>query len=330
MKLARRASLPLILTLLAVGFPADAGAQEADSKPVWDLSYEAIEAEVIKVRAGRSLHPASWPNGARVAVLLAFDVDNETDNMASGDMSIFSMSFHEYGARKGLGRILDALDEQVIPASFFIPTVSSRLAPEMVPLIQKSGRHEIAVHGWVHEFNSKITAEEEREFTRRAVEHIEEQTGVRPVGYRAPFGDVSENTLDIIRDLGFLYDSSLLSDDTPYELLQNGKPTGMIELPLSVVLEDSILHVANDFSGGILTPDDVLDAWKAEFDRAYEEGTTFLLITHPHIIGQRSRIVVLEKLIAHMKSRPNVWFATHRQAAEYVKKQLETSPSAAK
>ena len=324
----RKPSLLLILLFLPLAVATGAGAQETESTPVWDLSYEEIEAEVIKVRAGRSLHPASWPNGARVAVLLAFDADNETDNMATGDMSIFSMSFHEYGARKGLGRILAALDAHEIPASFFIPTVSARLAPEMIPAIQESGRHEIAVHGWVHEWNSRITAEEEREFTRRAVEYIEQQTGVRPVGYRAPFGDVSDNTLDIIRDLGFLYDSSLLADDTPYELLQNGEPTGLIELPLCFVLEDSILHVANDFSGGILTPDDVLDAWIAEFDRAYEEGTTFLLVAHPHILGQRSRIEVLENLIAHMKSRPKVWFATHRQAAEYVKQQLDASSSA--
>ena len=317
----------LALVVLSVGLSAAAGAQETETKPAWDMSYEEIEAEVTKVRAGRTLHPASWPNGARVAVLLAFDVDNETDNMASGDMSIFSMSFHEYGARKGLGRILAALDEYDLPASFFIPAVSARLAPEMIPAIQESGRHEIAVHGWVHEWSSKISGEEEREFTRRAVEYLEQVTGGRPVGYRAPFGDVSDDILDIIRDMGFLYDSSLLADDTPYELLQNGKPTGMIELPLSFILEDSILHVANDFSGGILTPDDVLDAWKAEFDRAYEEGTTFLLITHPHIIGQRSRIEVLEQLIAHMKSRPNVWFATHRQAAEYVKQQLDGASS---
>ena len=328
MRLAPKAFLPLIATLLSVALAPDASAQETTPKPAWDLSYEEIEAEVTKVRAGRSLQPASWPNGARVAVLLAFDVDNETDNMASGDMSIFSMSFHEYGARKGLGRILAALDAYDLPASFFIPTVSARLAPEMIPAIQESGRHEIGVHGWVHEWSSKISGEEEREFTRRAVEYLEQVTGERPVGYRAPFGDVSERTLDILRDMGFLYDSSLLADDTPYELLQNGKPTGMIELPLSFILEDSILHVANDFSGGILTPDDVLDAWKAEFDRAYEEGTTFLLITHPHIIGQRSRIEVLEKLIAHMKSRPNVWFATHRQAAEHVKQTLDAASSA--
>ena len=45
----------------------------------------------------------------------------------------------------------------------------------------------------------------------------------------------------------------------------------------------------------------------------------FLLTVHPHIIGHRSRIVLLERLIAHMKSKPGVWFATHEQIARHVK-----------
>ncbi len=40
---------------------------------------------------------------------------------------------------------------------------------------------------------------------------------------------------------------------------------------------------------------------------------------HPHIIGHRSRIVMLERLIQYMLSRPDVWFATHEQVARYAK-----------
>ena len=55
-----------------------------------------------------------------------------------------------------------------------------------------------------------------------------------------------------------------------------------------------------------------------EFDKAYEEGTMFLLTTHPHIIGHRSRIIILEKLIEHILTKGDVWFANHQQIAEYV------------
>jgi hypothetical protein len=59
-----------------------------------------------------------------------------------------------------------------------------------------------------------------------------------------------------------------------------------------------------------------------EFDKAHEEGTMFLLTMHPHIIGHRSRIVILEELIEHISSVDGVWFATHRAAAEIARQQL--------
>ena len=45
----------------------------------------------------------------------------------------------------------------------------------------------------------------------------------------------------------------------------------------------------------------------------------FLLTMHPHYIGHRSRIVVLEELITYIQSKDKVWFGTHREAAEYVR-----------
>jgi peptidoglycan-N-acetylglucosamine deacetylase len=54
----------------------------------------------------------------------------------------------------------------------------------------------------------------------------------------------------------------------------------------------------------------VLTIWRDEFDRAYAEGGPFQLTMHPHVIGPRSRITVLEELIDHISSRANVWYAT--------------------
>ena len=92
--------------------------------------------------------------------------------------------------------------------------------------------HEIAVHGWIHESNSILDATTERRLLSQAVDALEQLTGVRPVGYRAPSWNFSPNTLSIIREMGFIYESSLMADDRPYELLQNGEPTGVVELPV--------------------------------------------------------------------------------------------------
>ena len=310
----------LVLAPLLAGLETAATAQNRTEQPGIYLSLDEIREIAGRVRAGRSLQPASWPNGARVAVLLSFDVDNDTVTIARNpEPSVGAMSQGEYGARVGLRRVVDLMDRHQIPASFFIPAVSLILAPDMVDVIQASGRHEFGVHGWIHELNSALDAETERELVIRATNYLEEVTGRRPVGYRAPSWNFSPNTLDIIRGLGFLYDSSLMADDRPYELLQNGEPTGMVELPVEWILDDAPLM--NPRGNSYTPPRELLQVYIDEFDKAYEEGTMFLLTTHPHIIGHRSRIVILEELIAHIQQKDDVWWATHEQAARYVKEQ---------
>lgn len=290
------------------------------AQPGVRLSTEEIEAIANRVRAGRSLQPERWPNGARVAVLLSFDVDNDTILLARSDNpSIGAMSQGEYGARVGLQRVVDLVDRHNIPASFFIPAVSLILQPDMVDVIQRSGQHEFGVHGWIHELNTELDGETERDLISRATDYLENVTGRRPVGYRAPSWNFSPNTLRIIRGFGFLYDSSLMADDRPYELLQNGEATGIVELPVEWILDDAPL--LNPRGTSYTSPRELLQVYIDEFDKAYEEGTMFLLTTHPHIIGHRSRILILEELISHIQSVGNVWFATHEQMARYVLEQ---------
>lgn len=307
------AVIPLGLT----GCPS--GDSDALPVPGWEWSEERIFATVNEVRAGRTLQPDAWPDGARVAVLLSFDVDNETIALRYGEPSIGALSQGEYGARVGLGRVVNLLDRYGIPATFFIPSMSLRINPGMADVINRSGRHEFGVHGWIHELNTSLSGEMERELLVRAIDELTQLTGQRPVGYRAPSWNFSSNTLDIIRDLGFLYESSLMSDDRPYELLSHGEPTGIVELPVEWILDDAPL--LNPRGDRYSTPREVLQVYIDEFDLAYAEGTMFLLTMHPHYIGHRSRMVILQGLIEHIRQKPNVWWATHRDVAEYVRQQ---------
>jgi len=284
----------------------------------WNWSEEYVLSQVNQVRAGRDLNPDSWPGGARVAVLLSYDVDNETiQGLRTGNINIGQLSQGQYGSRVALPRIVKLMDEQEIPATFFFPAWSLKLAPEQAGIIQKSGRHEIGVHGWIHELNTSLDGATESRLLAQAVDQIEAITGTRPVGYRAPSWNHSPNTLQIVRDMGFLYESSLMHDDRPYELLQDGEPTGVVELPVEWILDDAPL--LNPLGTRYMNPRDVMQVWMDEFDKAWEEGTMFLLTMHPHVIGHRSRLVALEGLIEHIKSKDQVWFATHEQAARYVR-----------
>ena len=312
-------SLALLLSAITLG-ASGALAQDEPGPEPWNWSEDYVRAAVNQVRAGRDLNPASWPGGARVAVLLSFDVDNETtQGLREGTVSIGPLSQGEYGARVALPRVVRLLDDEGVPATFFFPAWSLKLAPGQADVIQASGMHEIGVHGWIHELNTALDGETEARLVSQATDAIEAITGVRPVGYRAPSWNHSPNTLSIIREMGFLYESSLMADDRPYELLEDGEPTGVVELPVDWILDDAPLF--NPIGQRYMNPRDVLQVWIDEFDQAWEERTMFLLTMHPHVIGHRSRIIVLEQLIDHIKTSDGVWFGTHAEAAGWVREQ---------
>jgi peptidoglycan/xylan/chitin deacetylase (PgdA/CDA1 family) len=290
-------------------------------EPPWKWPEERVFETVNKVRAGRDLTPRRWPNGARVAVGLSFDFDNETPSLRDGQTSPALMAQGQYGARAGLPRVLQLLDQFQIPATFFIPAMSAKIYPQSVKDILAKGRHEIGIHGWIHERNSLLNEADERELMRRSIETLTEMSGKRPVGLRTPSWDFSPATMKLIHEFGLLYDSSLMADDRPYEILIEGKATGIVELPVEWIMDD-YPYFGMDRQSAIrphTPPDEVFTIWRAEFDKAYEEGTMFILTMHPHIIGHRSRIVMLERLIRHIKSRPGVWFATHEDIARLVR-----------
>ncbi|HEY2930711.1 MAG TPA: polysaccharide deacetylase [Acidobacteriota bacterium] len=291
--------------------------------PAWQWSWEKIQSIVGRVRAGKDLTPKTWPGGNRVAVALSFDLDNETPSLRDGNFSPSELSQGEYGSRVALGRVLALLEKHQIPASFFIPAVVAKLYPNSVKQII-AGKHEIGIHGWIHERNSALTEDDERRLMKQAADTLEQISGKRPVGLRTPSWDYSPFTIKLIRELGLVYDSSLMADERPYEVLFEGKATGVVELPVEWILDDYPYFGMNRFSTirPHIGPEDVLDIWKKEFDVAYQEGSLFLLTMHPHIIGHRSRVVVLEKLILHMKSKPGVWFARHDQVAEAARANL--------
>lgn len=288
--------------------------------PGTKLTLEQLRAQMFHVSAGRRLKPKAWPNGARVAVALSFDVDNASAALARGNLNYEVISRGEYGAVDGLPRILRLLEKHRIPSSFFIPAVSAALHPQMIKEILASPlRHEIGVHGWIHELLPALNDEaEEQRLLNQAIDYLTKATGKRPVGYRAPSWQFSQWTPGQIKAAGFLYDSSLMASDDAYEILIDGQPSGVVELPIERILDD-FPYFGGNADGSNPAPGAVLEVFQLEFDVAYDEGGLYVLTMHPHIMGHRSRVAILEKLIQHMKNKPGVWFATHEQVARHVK-----------
>lgn len=282
----------------------------------WD---EAIwRAHVGRVRAGRRLPAGGWPGGARVAVALSFDSDHETIPLRDGETGPGRLSQGEYGSRVGARRILAALAERGIPATFFMPAVSALLHPEEMRRYVADG-HEVAMHGWIHERTATLSAADERELALRSAEVLAELSGARPVGIRTPSWDFTPATLGIIRELGLTYDSSLMADDEPYEIVQDGEATGVVEIPVEWIRDDAVYFPMERYSAlrPYASPRSVLSIWIDEFEGAYADEGLFQLTMHPHVIGHRSRMVILTELLDHITVRHGVWFATHAQVAEH-------------
>ena len=290
------------------------------SSEPWQWEEAHWRGLVNQVRAGDRLAPEQWKGGARCAVALSFESDHETNELRDGGKSIGRLAWGQYGARVGVPRILELLDRHGVKASFYVPAVAALLHPDVQQRVVAEG-HGIGILGWIHELNSVLPYEVERDLMFRSTDTLEKITGVRPVGLRTPSWDFSPNTLRIETELGLLYDSSLMADEDCYDLVLEGKSTGIVEVPVEWIRDDAVYFMMNRFQSlrPYTPPKDVLDIFLAEFDAAYESGGLFQLTMHPHIITPRSRIWILEEVIRHAKAKGDVWFATHAEVARYVK-----------
>jgi peptidoglycan/xylan/chitin deacetylase (PgdA/CDA1 family) len=266
------------------------------------------------------LRPKSWQDGARCAVALSFDVDHETNELRDGGQSIGRLAWGQFGNRVAVPRILGLLKAHDVRATFYVPAVVALLYPDEARRIVAEG-HEVGVHGWIHELNSVLPYATERELVARSVETLENITGVRPVGMRTPSWDFSPHTLAIEKELGFAYDSSLMADEDCYELLLHGEPTGIVELPVEWIRDDAVYFSMHRFQSlrPYTPPEAVFDIFRRELEGAYAAGGVFQLTMHPHVIGYRSRIWIVEELIGLARSLGGVWFATHADIAAWAK-----------
>jgi peptidoglycan/xylan/chitin deacetylase (PgdA/CDA1 family) len=250
-------------------------------------------------------------------VALTFDCDHETRFLRDADESPARLSHGAYGARRGMRRVRALLRRESIPATFFYPAVAAQLHADEVRGVRAEG-HEVGFSSWISERRDGLTYQAERDLTFRAHDFIAGQIGRAPAGFRAAHGSFSRHTLAIIRALELRYDSSLMGDDDPYQLLLDGDPTDIIELPSDWALNDATYFDAPRVPP---PPSDVLETFAAAFDVAWLDGGLFVLTLHPRLIGHRARIGVLEDLVARIKAAGSVWFASLESVAGWCARQ---------
>jgi peptidoglycan-N-acetylglucosamine deacetylase len=268
---------------------------------------------------------------ARVNVALTFDYDAccvwiGTFRAKSPGL----ISRGEFGPI-ALRRLLDLLARYDIKATFFVPGHSALAFPATVVAIRDAG-HEIGHHGWVHENPVSLSREEERRVLERGFEALDKVAGVRPVGYRSPGWDNSVNTVPLLLEQGFAYESSLMGGDyEPYwcrvgdqwsttEAYRFGTPVDLVELPVAWHLDDfpQFEFVPRGMMGN-RAPSTTWEIWTGEFDYLYQRlGEGILTLTmHPQTIGRGHRLLFLERFIQYVLGHRGVAFTTCR---DYVRR----------
>jgi peptidoglycan/xylan/chitin deacetylase (PgdA/CDA1 family) len=259
-----------------------------------------------------------WSNNHRCAILLTFDFDAETIWEEFGLDTPSNMSRGYYGARVGVPRILALLARHEIPATFFVPGINAERYPNLLRAMHDAG-HEIGHHGYRHRNPTAMSLDEERAGLEQGIEALTNVGGVRPVGYRSPSWDLSPNSIPLLREYGFLYDSSMMADDFhPYAVEWEGQPTELVELPVAWELDDAphFFFSFNPYRVGSSAPSKVYEIWASEFEGAYLEEGVYLLTMHPQMTGRYHRLKMLEQLIEHIKGHDGVWFTTCAELAQ--------------
>ena len=263
-----------------------------------------------------------WKGQHRCAATISVDFDAES--LWSGTFKLDTpspLSRGDFDIRAGLPRIHALLDKYEIPATFMVPAQVAEDHPDACAEIADRGRHEVGYHGYYHESVLELSTEDERELMKRGIARLEQTFNESPRGNRSPPFALGPNTADLLEEFGFAYDSSLFGHDEPYRPRVpsvGGRLRDFVELPVSWELDDAPYFLFSFFPymAGLVSPSQVLELWKAEFDGSYRAGGCFLLVVHPFCIGRHPRIAMLDDLLAYIKGFPDVWFGTHLEVAE--------------
>ncbi|MGV9347811.1 polysaccharide deacetylase family protein [Streptomyces spiralis] len=271
----------------------------------------------------RPAQPVDWPGEMRAAACFSFDVDAESAVLhqhpeAAQRMSV--MSHQSYGPLVGVPRLLKMLDRHGVRATFFVPGWTARRHPDTVRAIADAG-HEIAHHGYLHEPLTGADPSTEADYLDRGLDALESMAGVRPVGYRAPMWELTYNSPRLLADRGFLYDSSLMDADHPYELAVPGAQS-LVEIPIQWALDDweQYCYLPGISGSGLIeSPRKALEIWTLEFEALRREGGCFVLTTHPFLTGRPSRAAALEELVERVSAAADTWVAPLIDIARHVR-----------
>ncbi|GGM69746.1 polysaccharide deacetylase [Dactylosporangium sucinum] len=269
---------------------------------------------------------------SRHLVCLTFDFDTTSLFTASGLTSPSALSRGEFGALASR-RILDLLHRYGLRATWFVPGHTIMSFPREFTAVVEAG-HEIANHGFTHRSMAQLGRDEQEQELLDANALIRQHTGADPVGFRAPGWELAEQTVPLLIEHGFQYDSSMMaSDHQPYFArvgdhvdprgIRFGTPSPLVEVPVSWSLDDFPVFEFWPTDGGVIpglrSTAEVEANWFDDFEylRRSVPWGVLVLTLHPFVIGRGHRMLMLERLIVRLLNAGAVFTPIHEAVREW-------------
>lgn len=273
-------------------------------------------------------NPIVWPNGARCACCLTFDMDADSlihhDYPNDGFRRVSAISMLRYGPMVAVPRIVETYKRLGIRQTFFVPAWCVEQYPSAVEAMLEGG-NELAHHGYIHENPQQQTRADEAHWLDKGIEIIRSVSGTAPRGWRAPLYNFSDNSLDLLLERGFVYDASLMGDDLPYVIESRVNGQQLIELPSHWGLDDWPQYVQSfdlDYMMPVRAPAQGFEVYAQEFEAAYRWGSLWVPVIHPFASGRLARWGVFATFLEKVLQRGDVWFAPMEEIALHARSEM--------
>ncbi|MFE6738683.1 polysaccharide deacetylase family protein [Streptomyces tubercidicus] len=277
-------------------------------------------------------------------VAIGVDVDAVAGWLGSygGEDSPCDISRGMFAGEVGVPRLLRLFERSDMRTTWFIPGHSIETFPDQTRMVVDAG-HEVGAHGYSHENPIAMTREQESAILDRSIELIERVAGRRPTGYVAPWWEFSPVTNELLLERGIKYDHSLMHNDFhPYYVrvgdswtkidyakpaeewmkpLVRGEETGLVEIPANWYLDDlppMMFVKASANSHGFVSPRDLEQTWRDQFDWVYREMdyAAFTMTIHPDVSGRPQNLLMLERIIDYISGHEGVRWSTFDEIAD--------------
>jgi peptidoglycan/xylan/chitin deacetylase (PgdA/CDA1 family) len=266
-----------------------------------------------------------WPKGMQCAACLSFDLDAETLWISRNEENLrrpVTLSQGTFGVKIAMPKILELLQEFNIKATFFVPGWVIERNQGLIKEVFAEG-HEIAHHGYLHEWPDMTDPSKEEGILEKGIEIIEKIIGQKPFGYRSPAGEYTPSTLSLLKKHGFTYSSTMMDDISPYKHSIDGVKTDLVELPVHWSIDDApyfLYSLRPPISRMTITPREFLEIFEGALLDIHQWGGCFSTFLHPQVIGRPGRFQILREFIQFMKGLPKIWIARCVDIAQYWQK----------